>query len=404
MSIEQWENQVHALVDWDINAARVRAAEAPAEGPEAPLAGWSVAVKDIMDVAGIPTRCGVTFLPPEPAQRDATVVEALKSKGAFVMAKAVTTAFAYLDPGPTRNPWNLERTPGGSSSGSAAAVACGMVRLALGSQTVGSIGRPAAFCGVVGFKPTYGRLPTNGVFPLSPGVDTVGFFTADVADAQHVWAALTAEDPTPAPPSLRVGLITEMNCNQAEPVMLQAVKEAGERLARAGHQVQPAEWSPVANNAARDHAFLVSAEAAHSHQVMFSRYGPAYTKKMRALIIRGQAVAESQIQEIQAQRSKAIKAVDKIFDHFDLLLTPSASGPAPLIESTGDPRMNLITSYLGVPALTLPTQLDHLGLPLGLQLIGRRETDQSLLAMALEIEKILGFNARTPPLKRKADV
>ncbi len=185
-AIRDWDPKVHALIDFDESAARRRIAAA---GP-GPLAGWSVAVKDIIDLAGTPTRCGADFVPAPIVQGSAAIVEHLESLGAFVMAKAVTTTFAFFDAGPTRNPWHLQHTPGGSSSGSAAAVACGMVRLGLGSQTVASVNRPAAFCGVVGFKPTLGRFDTRGVFPVSPAVDTLGFFTADTEDARAAFAAM----------------------------------------------------------------------------------------------------------------------------------------------------------------------------------------------------------------------
>lgn len=170
-AIERWEPRVHALVDWDASIARDRAERV---GPGL-LSGWSVAVKDIIDVVGLPTRCNAAFIPATPAAANAAIVGLLLARGAHVASKSVTTTFAYLDPGPTRNPWRLDHTPGGSSSGSAVAVACGMVRLALGTQTVGSINRPASYCGVVGFKPTYGCLGLDGVFPLAPSLDTVGF-------------------------------------------------------------------------------------------------------------------------------------------------------------------------------------------------------------------------------------
>ena len=179
-AIQRWEPTIRALVDWDPDVA-LRRREQCNHGP---LSGWSLGVKDIIDVQGMPTRCNVDFLPGTPVSEHAVIVKSLLAQGAFVLAKTVTTSFAFLDPGVTRNPWNPRHTPGGSSSGSAAAVACGMVRLALGSQTVASVNRPASYCGVVGFKPTFGRLDTTGVFPFSPSVDTVGFFTRGVSDMQ----------------------------------------------------------------------------------------------------------------------------------------------------------------------------------------------------------------------------
>ena len=190
-AVARWEPAVRALVGWDAEAARHRA-DAACGGP---LAGWAIGVKDILDLAGTPTACGVDFLPPEPKTTSARIVEQLQEQGAYALAKTVTTCFAYLDPGPTRNPWNREHTPGGSSMGSAAAVATGMVRAAIGTQTVGSVCRPASFCGVVGFKPSYGLVSTDGCFALVPTFDTIGFFTRDVEDMTALWDAVA---PLPA--------------------------------------------------------------------------------------------------------------------------------------------------------------------------------------------------------------
>ncbi len=212
-AIDRWEPRVHALVDWDPAIARDRAERAG----RGLLSGWSVAVKDIIDVAGLPTRCNAEFTDANPVLTHAALVDKLLACGAYVAAKSVTTTFAYLDPGPTCNPWHLDHTPGGSSSGSAAAVACGMVRLALGTQTVGSINRPASYCGVVGFKPTYGCLAVDGVFPLAPSLDTVGYFTANAVDAQQAFAALTERPPVPSPGVLRIAVVEDMLCEPADP-------------------------------------------------------------------------------------------------------------------------------------------------------------------------------------------
>ena len=202
-AVHAHEPTVKALVGWNEKIARNRAAQAG----NGPLSGWALGVKDIIDVAGQPTLGGVNFLPATPKETHAEIVERLEALGAYVFAKTVTTSLAYFDPGPTTNPWNVKHTPGGSSSGSAAAVATGMVRFSLGSQTIGSIGRPAAYCGVVGFKPTYERMLSSGMIPFSPSVDTAGFFTNNMADLQTVCAALFNESFIPTPKSLKVGVI-----------------------------------------------------------------------------------------------------------------------------------------------------------------------------------------------------
>ena len=389
-AVRRWEDRVHALVDWDENEAR-RRFESCEEGP---LKGWAVGVKDIFDVAGMPTRCGVDFLPPRNARENAGVVEQLLANGAFVFSKLVTTKFAYFDPGPTRNPWNRDHTPGGSSSGSAAAVACGMVRLALGTQTVASVNRPASYCGVVGFKPTYGRIPISGVFPFSPAVDTVGFFTPNVADMQRVFSTLTCEAIPEPPSSMRVGLIDDLYVAPAQKEMLAALMSAEEKLTASGFNVQKGTLPTLSSEASENHWPLVAAQSALSHRQLFESYGKRYPPKLGELILRGQGISSEELSRIEAHRRQLGKEVGGLFDEFDFLLTPSAPGAAPAgIEATGDPRFSVLWTYLGFPTVTVPAQLEN-GLPLGVQLVGPLSGDSVLLASALSVESLLCF----PPL------
>ena len=391
--IERWNPHVEALIDWD----RFGAIERAGKVLDGPLCGWSVAVKDIIDLAGVPTRCNAPFVPAQPAMTNAAIVDELINQGAFVMAKSATTTFAYADPATTRNPWNLRHTPGGSSSGSAAAVACGMVRLALGTQTVGSINRPAAFCGVVGFKPTYGTLPMEGVFPFSKTVDTMGFFTATAADAQDAFAALTAQAPANSPTALRIGVALDLHREPAEPSMAKAVQAAAGRLQDAGHHVQEHALSTLFEPAHEHHWNLIAAELAKVHENLFARHGKNYTPKLRQLIETGRKVHPKTLEAIASHRTELISSIDSIFEGFDLLLCPSAAGPAPRgLEATGDPRMNLPWTYCATPTVTLPAALGPGGLPLGIQLSGRRGSDRTLLAAAVTIEKLLQFHQRPP--------
>ncbi len=389
--INQWNPRVQALLEWDETAAQQRAQRSLKHGGE--LAGWSLAVKDIIDVAGAPTRCNADFMPASPARKDATIVTSLVDQGAFIAAKAVTTTFAFFDPGPTRNPWNLQHTPGGSSSGSAAAVACGMVRLALGSQTVASVNRPASYCGVVGFKPTYGRLPTEGVFPFSPTVDTIGTFTRNVADVQIVWTALTKEPAVQQPSQLNIAVVIDQGGELPEPVMLDEIQVVTAQLKAAGHQLTPLTLDPVLQQAHKNHRDLISYEAAQVHTDLFARHKSDYTPKLRELIQHGQSVRPAQLERILAHRMKSMEVLARYLENHDLLLSPSAPGPAPAtLKATGNPRMSLLWAYTGFPTLTLPASLTEARLPLGIQLVGRRGADRELLAAGAMVEEVLGFN------------
>ena len=387
-AVRRWEKQVHALVEWDESAARRRLQSARS----GPLKGWAIGVKDIIDVSGLPTRCNAAFIPPRTASQNAPIVDGLLRLGGFVLCKTVTTTFAYFDPGPTRNPWNLDHTPGGSSSGSAAAVACGMVRLALGSQTVASVNRPASYCGIVGFKPTYGRLPTADIFPFSPSVDTVGFFSTDVVDMQTAFAALV-DEPIPRPSSpLRIGLMEDFYVAPAEEEMLAALRATGENLKAAGFDVGLPKLPPISAEAYSHHSSLIAAECASSHKEFFASYGKFYPPKLRELILHGQKVPTQELQRIEAHREQLRLEITKLFNDFDCLLTPSASGPAPVgITTTGDPRFSLIWTYTGCPTVTVPAMLSKKGLPLGLQLVGAPTRDTALLESALRVEKVLNF-------------
>lgn len=390
-AIRRWEGTVRALVDWDPDGARQRREQSGA----GPLSGWSLGVKDIIDVQGMPTRCNVDFLPDTPARRHAGVVELLLSLGAFVLSKTVTTSLAFLDPGVTRNPWNPAHTPGGSSSGSAAAVACGMVRLGLGSQTMASVNRPASYCGVTGFKPTYGRLPVTGVFPFSPSVDTVGFFTRGVADMQRAAAALLGEPAAGTPGRLRIGLAPDLHTEPAEDIMLRALSEAGDRLAAGGCQVSTIALPKECAAAYRHHVDLIAAEGARGQAELMARYGDRYPPKLRALLLEGEGVTPEDLDRIQEHRRSLTVSLSGLLEGVDLVLSPSAKGAADRgLAITGDPRFSLIWTYTGCPTVTLPAALSPEGLPLGLQLSARPMADAALLAAARKVEKLLGFHAR----------
>ena len=390
-AIRRWEGTVRALVDWEPEGARQRREQSGA----GPLSGWSLGVKDIIDVQGMPTRCNVDFLPEMPAPEHAGIVERLLSLGAFVQSKTVTTSLAFLDPGATRNPWNPAHTPGGSSSGSAAAVACGMVRLGLGSQTVASVNRPASYCGVAGFKPTYGRLPVSGVFPFSPSVDTVGCFTRGVADMQQAAAALLGEPAAGEPARLRIGLAPDLHTEPAGGVMLRALSEAGDRLAAGGCDVRTVSLPDECAPAYRNHFDLIASEGARGQAELMARHGDRYPPKLRALLLEGRQVTSEDLDRIQEHRRALTVSMSSLLEEVDLVLSPSAEGAAHRgLAITGDPRFSLLWTYTGCPTVTLPAALSPEGLPLGLQLSARPMADAALLAAARKVEALLGFAAR----------
>ncbi len=361
----------------------------PAARP--PLFGALMGVKDIFHVAGFVTRAG-SELPPELfAGDEAACVTALKAAGALVLGKTVTTEFAYLDPAPTRNPWHLEHSPGGSSSGSAAAVAAGLCPLALGTQTVGSVIRPAAFCGIVGFKPSLGRIATAGILPFSATADTVGLFTQDVAGMALAAGVVCADwRPVPVAAAHRpvLGLPDGPYLAQAEPAALAAFEAQVARLVEAGYELRrvPA----LADIAAiqQRHRALVAAELAQVHAVWFAQYGHLYGPHVAGLIREGQGVTAD---ELAAARGSGPALRARLMGEMgeagiDLWICPAATGPAPAgLSSTGNAAMNGVWTHAGLPAVTVPAGLGVGGLPLGLQLVAGWLADEALLGWAAGI-------------------
>jgi Asp-tRNA(Asn)/Glu-tRNA(Gln) amidotransferase A subunit family amidase len=400
---DEVEPGLHAFMPEPGRFERLRraAAELEARFPDPParppLFGVPVGVKDIFHVAGLPTTGG-SSLPLEELQGpESEAVAALKAAGALILGKTVTTEFAYFGAGPTRNPHNPEHTPGGSSSGSAAAVAAGLCPLALGTQTVGSLIRPAAFCGVVGYKPSHGRVSTAGVIPLSRSVDHVGTLSADVAGAALAaavlcpdWDAATAGGGSGRRPVLGV---------PGGPYLSQAGVEAHAnfthvlaRLSAARYVVKRVPVMPDFDSIRDRHNLIVAAEAASFHAEWFARYRDRYHPKTVELIERGQAVAPAALAAAlagrEALRAELTRAMDS--HRVDLWLAPSAPGPAPRgLESTGDPVMNLPWTHSGLPAVGLPAGRSANGLPLGVQLIGRWQKDEALLASAAALAPLL---------------
>jgi Asp-tRNA(Asn)/Glu-tRNA(Gln) amidotransferase A subunit family amidase len=358
------------------------------------LFGVLVGVKDIFHVEGFTTQAG-SRLPSEVLQgKEAESVTRLKDAGALIMGKTVTTEFAYFSPGPTRNPHNLEHTPGGSSSGSAAAVAAGFCHLALGTQTIGSIIRPAAFCGVVGVKPTYDRISREGVIPLSPSLDHVGYFVPDADAALNAGRVLYNDWDEPLPPlrKPRLGIPEGPYLQSASEEALVHFETVCKLMQNAGYELQRI---PILLDFAEiraRHDVIMSAEAAQVHADWFGNYGNLYSEKFTELIRRGQQITHDQLQDALSAREDFRAELRRAFlDHnIDLWIAPSTVGPAPKgLESTGDPVMDLPWTQAGLPVINLPAGKSEKGLPLGLQAVGNWYKDESLLFWATELEVVL---------------
>ena len=358
-----------------------------------PLFGVPVGVKDIFHVDGFETGGG-SRLPPEILRgSEAASVTTLREAGALILGKAVSTEFAYFAPGPTRNPWNPEHTPGGSSSGSAAAVGAGLCPLALGTQTIGSILRPAAFCGVVGFKPSYERISRDGVIPLAPSYDHIGFFTPDVEGARRAASAL-CRDWRPGSPGRkpRLGVPEGPYLDRASGEGLVHFREVCHRLAAAGYDVEPVPALLDFDEILERHFRVFAAEAARVHRDWFARYGDLYDRRTADLIRRGQQVTDDQLASDLGGREELRNVLTAQVDErgIDLWISPPALGAAPRgLDSTGDPVMNVPWTHAGMPAVNLPAGRNSSGLPLGLQVAARWWADEDLLAWAESLEAAL---------------
>jgi len=351
--------------------------------PKPPLAGLPVAVKDVFDTADLPTERGsIAFRGRRPGA-DAAAVARLRSAGAVILGKTVTTELAFYGPGKTRNPHDPSRTPGGSSSGSAAAVAARLAPAAIGTQTAGSILRPASFCGVIGFKPTYGAVPMDGVSPLAPSLDTFGLFVRDVGALPLLLSAATGTQVTALAPSgpPRLALCRTEQWPQAEPSTRALVEGAAQALARVGARVEELDLGPGFEGLADAQRAIMAAEMARVLRELRAHHEPVLTRVLLEFMAEGERVAPEREAAARAQVDRCRARLPEIFSRHDALLTPSAIGEAPVgLASTGDPAFNRIWTLLGTPCASLPSGLGPAGLPVGLQVVGAPGRDGALLA------------------------
>ena len=412
------EPRLKAWVYMDQEAALLDAEQKHREleggAPVGPLHGVPVGLKDIYYTAGIPTtacsRLYAGFIP----DHDATTVALLKGSGAIVMGKTVTTEFACMDPSPTLNPWNPFHTPGGSSSGSAVSVASRMCPVALGSQTVGSVLRPASYNGVVGFKPSFSRVSRYGVIPVSWSLDHVGWMSRSVEDAALLLQVLAGPDPNdsvashePVPDYLdgldsalppRIGLVRQFFWEHADEEVQQHTDAAVEKLRLAGAPVEEVDLPSSIATAIEDQQVVMAVEGAAFHQPMFEKRGTEYQPKLREMLGRGLSTSSTNYSRAQEHRQQFIVEMARLAEQVDVLLTPSTPTPALAdLTNTGNTMFQGPWTSCGLPVITIPSGLAESGLPLGVQIAGAFFKEKELLAAARWCEKVLDVNL-APPL------
>jgi Asp-tRNA(Asn)/Glu-tRNA(Gln) amidotransferase A subunit family amidase len=417
--IDASEEKVQAWVHLDREHALKQAKaldERRAHGqPTGPLHGVPVGIKDIFDTGDYPTEFGSPIWAGRTPRNDAAAVARLRAAGAVILGKTVTTEYAYFHPGKTRNPHDTNRTPGGSSSGSAASVAAFMVPGAIGSQTNGSVIRPAAFCGVVGYKPTHGLIPRNGALILSRTLDHVGTFTRSVEDAAlmaQVMMGFDPEDedtrPTATPPLLstaaskpplppRFAFVRSAAWEHAEPATQEAFGEIVEELGEAAVAVDLGEsfgraigWQKI----------VMEVEMAHNLHRDYEQSRDQLSERLRELIERGRQYPAIEYTAALAGRAVLNAALEEVFNEYDAILTPAAAGEAPPLGSTGNPVFCSTWTYLGTPAVTLPLLRGESGMPMGVQLVGRRGNDARLLRTAHWLVKALAGDGGKSPARK----
>ena len=406
--IRQLEPKVQAwtFLDEDHALAQARALDERKRNgePLGPLHGVPVGLKDIIDTADMPTENGTVLHRGRTPREDAAVVKMLRAAGAVILGKTVSTECAYFNPGKTRNPHNPEHTPGGSSSGSAAAVGAGMVPLALGSQTAGSVIRPAAFCGAYGFKPTHGLIPRTGMLQLSRTLDHVGLFARSVDDLSLLLEQLQGYDEGDPDTRPRARVEFQKLSQEAPPLepMFAFIKtphwertdaDTKDALAELqdalGKQVEEVELFPSATDAWDWHRTIMEAEMAANLEPLWLAGKDKLSEKLRSLIERGREVRALEHQRALRRIAPTVESLDDLFQQrYDAILTPPALGTAPKgLGSTGDPVFCSLWTLLGMPAITLPLMRGENGLPLGVQLVGRKGYDARLLRTARWLEK-----------------
>src|SRR5688572_24603343 len=395
-SLSEWLHASRQARDRALQACvdRIRAADASVQAwvhvsPQTPtgggdLSGIPFGTKDIIETQGLPTEYGSPIYKGRIGTMDAAIVRDLRRCGAVLLGKTESTAFAYRTPARTRNPRDLAHTPGGSSSGSAAAVAAGMVPIAIGTQTLGSVLRPAAYCGVTGFKPSYGLLSMEGVLPFAASLDTLGFFTHTPADMLGLWASIGQ----PAGHTEKFSLGAPEPMPAVEPAMAAAFQQALSRLRAGGATIRVIDIAGMLATLSTAATTIMFYEGARYHAQRFKEHG-ARLADLADLVREGLRIPVERYEEARQHVAACKVSVADIFNSTPVILVPAATGPAPYgLESTGDPRMNAPWTALGTPAISIPMPVPN-GLPLGLQLTAADGQDARVIRTAVWVYDVL---------------
>jgi len=391
--IDAREAEVGAFQHFDRDAVLAAARQRDNEPPRGPLHGIPVAVKDVVDTFDLPTGYGSPIYHSHRPVADASCVALSRAAGAIVFGKTVSTEFAYFTPGKTTNPHNSAHTPGGSSSGSAAAVGAGMAPLAFGTQTAGSILRPASYCGVVGYKPSFGLVPRYGVKALADSLDTVGVMARHVADAAFFIGVLTdrralRELSAPLPP--RIGFCRTPMWGEAEPETTAVLDRTRGALLAAGARIDDIAVPEAHRGLAAAQNTIMSYEMTQALADERLRHGDQISPRLAQLFDHGMTIGADSYDAARAAAAAARHGLDAFFGDCAAIVVPAAPGEAPVgPEYTGDPVFNRMWTLLGTPAVTIPAGKGPRGLPVGIQLVGRIGDDARLMACALFAEKAL---------------
>lgn len=381
------ESTVQAWAHLDEQLAIRAARAADAEAPKSPLHGIPFGVKDVIDSADLPTEYGSEIFKGHRPAKDAACIRRMKNAGAVLMGKTVSTEFATFRPGKTRNPHNPAHTPGGSSSGSAAAVGDSMIPLAFGNQTAGSHIRPGSFCGICAFKPTWGTVDLTGIMPLEHSFDTLGYFARSFDDIANYYAIVRGAPPANAPDGIgrppRIGFYRALERKHAEPAGTAAVEAAAKTLQSLGAIVEEVELASHFADLIDVHPIILNVGLTRSLKAVYDKDADRISERLRGMIESGLSTPAATYRQALDQADACRRDINAAFGAYDVLLCPSAPGEAPQgLEATGNPVFQLAWTLLHVPCASVPGAVGPQGLPVGIQFIGRQYDDNTVLAIA----------------------